>query len=338
MGTWLCELLAEHGARVTGYAFAPPEESLFNICKTGGKIRSVIGDIRDFDVLYNAFRADKPEIVFHFAAQPLTREGYVNPAYTYETNVMGTINILECLRMSDCVRSFINVTADNAFHSSEWMGAYSENDAADGYDPYAVSKSCAELITHSYIRSFFRRGAPPISTARSGNSIGGGDFSNDRIVPDFFRAVRKRRPLIVKNHHAVQAYLHVYDTLNALLMIAEGQYEDRNIAGAYNIGPDASDFTTSGALAELLCSAWGSGASWSAKHDWLHNESGTAKPDSQKIAGALSWKPIWNLNEAVERTVEWYKAYLNGSDVNEISSRHIKEFSNRLNWSLVESP
>ena len=338
IGTWLCELLAGHGARVTGYALAPAEESLFNVCKTGGCIHSIIGDVRDFDYLYDAFRADKPEIVFHLAAQPLTREGYVNPAYTYETNVLGTINILECIRMTECVSSFLNVTTDSVRHFGEPAAAvYGEYDMTEGYDPYTVSKSCAELVTHSYVKSFFRRSACVISTARSCYSIGGGDFSNERIVPDFFRAVRKGRPLIVRDSHAIQPYLHVLDTLNAYLAIAEGQYEDRNIAGSYSISPDARNMITAGALADLLCANWGDGAAWNGKHDWLHDESGPVKPDSLKISQTLNWKPIWNISDSVERTVEWYKTYINGGDAGAVVRRQIGEFDNRVKWPLVNA-
>ena len=342
MGTWLCELLCGRGARVTGYALPPAGESLFNICGTGNNVHSVIGDIRDFDNLYAAFKSEKPDIVFHLAAQPLTREGYVNPAYTYETNVLGTTNLLECIRMSECVRSFLNVTTlnvttDNVFHNGGSTPVCGEYDIIDGYDPYTVSKSCAEMITHSYVRSFFRKNACAISTARSSYSIGGGDFSEDRLVPDFFRAVRKSRPFIVKDQHAIQPYMHVLDTLNAYLLIAEGQYEDKNIAGTFNIGPDERNLITAGALADLLCANWGGGAVWSGKHDWMHKETEPIKPDSSKIAHVLNWRPIWNIAESVERTVEWYKSYLGGGDAGDIARRHIGDFVSRLKWPLANA-
>ena len=197
-GSWLCKILANAGAVVTGYSLEPPTDpSLFVIADIENDITSVIGDIRDYQSLKAAFDAAQPEIVLHLAAQPIVRDSYKDPVYTYETNVMGTVNILECVRNSTCVKSFLNVTTDKVYKNKEWEWGYRENEELDGYDPYSNSKSCSELVTHSYKNSFFVDGRIAVSTARAGNVIGGGDFANDRIIPDCIRAVRKQEAIIL---------------------------------------------------------------------------------------------------------------------------------------------
>ena len=226
-GTWLCRILVDAGAIVTGYSLEPPTQpSLFELAGLEGKMTSVIGDIRDREKLLAAFRAANPEIVLHLAAQPIVRDSYKNPAYTYETNVMGTVNILECVRLNDGVRSFLNVTTDKVYHNNEWPWGYREDEPLDGFDPYSNSKSCSELVTHSYLNSFFADGKVAISTARAGNVIGGGDFANDRIIPDCVRAVQSGTPLILRNPNSTRPYQHVLEPLFAYLMIAKRQYED----------------------------------------------------------------------------------------------------------------
>ena len=200
-GTWMCRILVNAGAILTGYSLEPPTEpNLFDMAGLQGRMTSVIGDIRDYDALKRAFDAAQPEIVIHMAAQPIVRDSYKDPRYTYETNVMGTVNLLECVRQSDCVRSFLNVTTDKVYLNREWEWGYREEEMLDGYDPYSNSKSCSELATHSYRNSFFGEpGAPAISTARAGNVIGGGDFANDRIIPDCVRAVQAGKDIVVRN-------------------------------------------------------------------------------------------------------------------------------------------
>ena len=262
-GTWLCRILVQTGAIVTGYSLpAPTNPNLFELAGLEGKMTSVIGDIRDMDKLKAAFDAAQPEIVLHLAAQPIVRDSYKDPAYTYETNVMGTVNILECVRNSNCVRSFLNVTTDKVYHNNEWEWGYRENEPLDGFDPYSNSKSCSELVTHSYKNSFFADGKVAISTARAGNVIGGGDFANDRIVPDCVRAMKDGRDIIVRNPHSTRPYQHVLEPLFAYLMIAQKQYEDGSYAGWYNVGPDECDCVTTGELVDLFCNTWGDGAKW----------------------------------------------------------------------------
>ena len=253
-GAWLCRILVGAGAEVTGYALpAPTQPNLFELAGLEGKMASVLGDIRDFDALFAAFQEARPEIVLHLAAQPIVRDSYKDPAGTYETNVMGTVNILECVRRTPGVVSFLNVTTDKVYHNNEWVWGYREDEPLDGFDPYSNSKSCSELVTHSYLSSFFTgESAPSISTARAGNVIGGGDFANDRIIPDCVRAVQSGEPLGVRNPHSTRPYQHVLEPLFAYLMIARRQYEDKGLAGWYNVGPDDCDCVTTGQLVELF--------------------------------------------------------------------------------------
>lgn len=256
-GSWMCKMFTNAGAIVTGYSLeAPTDPSLFKIADIESDIKSVIGDIRDMVALKKAFDETQPEIVFHLAAQPIVRNSYENPAYTYETNVMGTVNILECVRQSSCVKSFLNVTTDKVYLNKEWNWGYRENEELDGYDPYSNSKSCSELVTHSYKRSFFTdkdgKAIIPISTARAGNVIGGGDFANDRIIPDCIRAATKHEDIIVRNPFSTRPYQHVLEPLYAYLLIAKKQYEDSSYAAYYNVGPDDVDCFQTGALVDLL--------------------------------------------------------------------------------------
>ena len=283
-GTWLCKILVQAGAIVTGYSLeAPTQPNLFEVSGVEKQITSIIGDIRDFNHLKKAFDQAKPEIVLHLAAQPLVRDSYEKPAYTYETNVMGTVNILECIRQSNCVKSFLNVTTDKVYHNNEWVWGYRENEPLDGFDPYSNSKSCSELVTHSYKNSFFADGKVAISTARAGNVIGGGDFSANRIIPDCVRAAERKEVMIVRNPHSTRPYQHVLEPLFAYLMIAQKQYEDGHFAGWYNVGPDDCDCLTTGELVTLFCDTWGNGLKWIDKYDGGPHEANFLKLDCSKI-------------------------------------------------------
>ena len=330
-GSWLCKFLANAGADVTGYSLVPPTDpSLFKIAKIEDDVHSVIGDIRDFGALKKAFNQAQPEIVIHLAAQPIVRDSYLDPAYTYETNVMGTVNILECVRQSSCVKSFLNVTTDKVYLNREWPWGYRENEELDGYDPYSNSKSCSELVTHSYKRSFFtgEDGKPlvPISTARAGNVIGGGDFAKDRIIPDCIRAVVSNNEIVVRNPFSTRPYQHVLEPVYAYLLIAMKQYEDGNYAGCYNVGPDDLDCFQTDALVDLFVSKWGDGAKWVRKYDGGPHEANFLKLDCSKIKATFGWKPRWMLDEAMEKIVEWNKIWLSGGDVRECMDKQIAEF------------
>lgn len=327
-GTWLCRILVQAGAIVTGYSLpAPTNPNLFELAGLDGKMTSVIGDIRDYAKLKAAFDAAQPEIVLHLAAQPIVRDSYKAPAYTYETNVMGTVNILECVRNSNCVRSFLNVTTDKVYHNNEWEWGYRENEPLDGFDPYSNSKSCSELVTHSYKNSFFADGKVAISTARAGNVIGGGDFANDRIVPDCVRAMKDGRNIIVRNPHSTRPYQHVLEPLFAYLMIAQNQYKNGAYAGWYNVGPDECDCVTTGELVDLFCNTWGDGAKWinQAEANAPH-EANFLKLDCSKIKRTFGWQPRWHIEQAIGKTVEWSRVWLAGGDIPAEMDRQIEEY------------
>lgn len=328
-GSWLCEILLNAGAEVTGYSLdAPTNPSLFHLIGLDKKMNSIIGDIRDLEHLKRVFAEIQPEIVMHLAAQPIVRDSYKNPVYTYETNVMGTVNICECVRLNPCVKSFLNVTTDKVYHNNEWEWGYRENDPLDGYDPYSNSKSCSELVTHSYINSFFCNMDIAVSTARAGNVIGGGDFANDRIIPDCIRAALNNENIIVRNPYSTRPYQHVLEPLTAYLMIVQKQFEDKSFAGFYNVGPDDCDCVTTGDLVDMFCTAWGHGLSWINKHDGGPHEANFLKLDCSKLKSCYGWSPRWGVKEAIEKTVEWAKAYAEGKDLAVCMDEQIKEFMN----------
>lgn len=326
-GTWLCKILVQAGAVVTGYSLeAPTQPNLFEVSGVEKQITSIIGDIRDFNHLKKTFDQAKPEIVLHLAAQPLVRDSYEKPAYTYETNVMGTVNILECIRQSNCVKSFLNVTTDKVYHNNEWVWGYRENEPLDGFDPYSNSKSCSELVTHSYKNSFFADGKVAISTARAGNVIGGGDFSANRIIPDCVRAAERKEVMIVRNPHSTRPYQHVLEPLFAYLMIAQKQYEDGHFAGWYNVGPDDCDCLTTGELVTLFCDTWRNGLKWIDKYDGGPHEANFLKLDCSKIKQTFGWKASWHIDEAIQRVVDWTQVYLSHGDISKEMEKEILDF------------
>ncbi|MBQ1169786.1 MAG: CDP-glucose 4,6-dehydratase [Oscillospiraceae bacterium] len=327
-GTWLCRILLNAGAVVTGYSLEPPTNpNLFDLSDVKGRMTHVIGDIRDLKSLKAAFDAAQPEIVLHLAAQPIVRDSYKDPRYTYETNVMGTVNILECVRLSGTVRSVLNVTTDKVYHNNEWCWGYRENEPLDGFDPYSNSKSCSELVTHSYINSFFGGSGTAVSTARAGNVIGGGDFANDRIIPDCVRAMAAEKTIGVRNPYSTRPYQHVLEPLAVYLTIAQKQYEDRSYAGYYNVGPDDCDCVTTGDLVTLFCKCWGDGASWEnqAEPDAPH-EANFLKLDCSKIKAVFGWKPRWHIQECMEKTCAFSKVWLSGGNIPAEMDREINEF------------
>ena len=269
-GTWLCTILVNAGAKVTGYSMEPnTEPDLFSISGIKEKMNSLIGDIRDLDALNSVFDEVQPEIVLHLAAQPIVRESYKNPVYTYETNVMGTVNICECVRTHDCVKSFVNVTTDKVYENKEWIWGYREDEPLNGYDPYSNSKSCSELVTQSYM----------------------------------------------------------LEPLFAYLTIAKEQYPDISKSGHYNVGPDDCDCVSTGRLADIFCASWGEGIKWINKHDGGPHEASFLKLDCSKIKAVLGWKPKWGIQTAVDKIVEWTKAYEDNKDVYEIMIDQINEYN-----------
>ena len=348
-GSWMCQILIKAGAEVTGYSLeAPTNPSLFDEAGIAEKINHVVGDIRDREKLMKVFEEVKPEIVFHLAAQPIVRESYKDPVGTYETNVMGTVNIFEAVRQNPSVKSFLNVTTDKVYKNNEWCWGYREDEPLDGYDPYSNSKSCSELVTHSYINSFYNDMDVAVSTARAGNVIGGGDFAPDRIIPDCVRAAEKMvrfekgeldgsglsdeeksGTIIVRNPYSTRPYQHVLEPLNIYLTIAKAQYEDKSKAGFYNVGPDDSDCVTTGDIVDKFCDAWngdsnddsnGNGSdivlgeeknsgkiSWVNKHDGGPHEANFLKLDCSLIKQVFGWKPVWNIDKAIEMVVQFSK-------------------------------
>lgn len=331
-GAWLCRILIDAGAAVTGYALEPPTTpSLFALTGLKGEMRSVIGDVRDFGRLMAVFKETRPEIVLHLAAQPIVRESYRDPRGTYETNVMGTVNVLECVRLAGGVKSVLNVTTDKVYLNDEAPDhAFGEEEPLDGYDPYSNSKSCSELVTHSYKKSFFADGSVAISTARAGNVIGGGDFAADRIIPDCVRAVERGETLKVRNPFSTRPYQHVLEPLFVYLGIAEKQYEDGSYAGYYNVGPDDCDCVDTGRLVSLFAEAWGGGFSWERCPSDGPHEAAFLKLDNSKLKRTFGWSPRWHIAEAVARTVDWTRVYLKDKEgiLSEMRTE-IREFMKR---------
>lgn len=316
-GAWLAQILVGAGAILTGYALEPPTKpNLFTLSGVGQKMHSVIGDIRDFEHLKRVFDETEPECVFHLAAQPIVRESYRIPRETYETNVMGTVNVLECVRLTKSVKSFLNVTTDKVYANDEQPDhPFCEDEPLDGYDPYSNSKSCSELVTHSYRKSFFEDGRCAISTARAGNVIGGGDFAPDRIIPDCVRAAEKGAEIVVRNPYSTRPYQHVLEPLNVYLEIAMRQYENRDFAGYYNVGPDECDCVTTGELVTKFCNTWGNGLKWVNRHDGGPHEAAFLMLDNGKIKRTFGWSPKWHMDEVINKTVEWTRVYFNKGNI-----------------------
>lgn len=330
-GSWMCKLLVMAGAQVTGYALKPPTQpALFEVCRLSEQVNSIEGDVRDLNHLKEVFIQVQPEIVIHMAAQPLVRESYKNPVYTYETNVMGTVNMLECVRLTPSVKSFVNVTTDKVYLNKEWAWGYRENEELNGYDPYSNSKSCSELVTSSYLNSFFKDMDVAISTARAGNVIGGGDFAADRIIPDCIRAAEKKEDIIVRNPYSTRPYEHVLEPIVAYLMIAKAQYEDKKYAGSYNVGPDDADCWTTGELVTLFCNKWnkatGDAVKWIDRYDGGPHEANFLKLDCSKLKNTFGWRPRWDVETTMEKIVEWSVKYLAGEDISQCMERQIDEF------------
>ncbi len=326
-GSWMSVMLVNAGAEVIGYSSCSKKEpGLFNICGVQNQLHHIKGDVRDLPAILSTMDQYKPEIVIHMAAQPIVRDSYRDPVGTYSTNVMGTVNILEAVRQTPSVKSFLNVTTDKVYENKEWVWGYRENEPLDGYDPYSNSKSCSELVTHSYKNSFFSEGIPAVSTARAGNVIGGGDFAHDRIIPDCVRAVMKGEKIIVRNPYSTRPYQHVLEPVYAYLMIAAKQYQEPAFAGWYNVGPDDKDCFQTGALVDLFVKHWGGDACWVDQYDGGPHEANFLKLDCSKLKSVFGWKPRWNLDTAVEKVVEWTKAWTKGQSVRDVMDQQIDEF------------
>ena len=331
-GTWMTKLLLMCGAEIYGYALDDAEQNkFFHMVKIEEDIHHIVGDVRDAVALQNAIGECKPDIVIHMAAQPIVKEGYANPLYTYETNVMGTVNLLEAVRLCDSVQSVINVTTDKVYKNIETDVPYTEDCELMGYDPYSNSKSCSELVTYSYKKSFMQERNIAVSTCRAGNVIGGGDFAKNRIIPDCVRATIAREKIIIRNPESVRPYQHVLDPVCAYLLLAHKQYENpKNYEGNYNIGPLKQGNVNTGKLVELFCRNWGEEASWKIqKEKNAVHEAKLLYLNCEKIKRKLGWVPIWDIYETIENTVEWYKAYQRNEDIIGCMEQQIQKFLHR---------
>lgn len=333
-GSWLSEMLLLMGADVTGYSLEPDTTpALFDILGLEGRMKSIRGDVRDLEHMKQVFDEVQPEIVLHLAAQPIVRTSYEQPVLTYETNVMGTVNLMECLRLSDSVKSAVNVTTDKVYENKEWEYGYRETDRLDGYDPYSNSKSCSELVTHSYIQSFFKNRDIAVSTCRAGNVIGGGDFARDRIVPDCVRAAEAGKAVEIRNPNSTRPYQHVLEPLYMYLTIAMMQYKDPSYAGSYNVGPDDCDCVTTGTLARTFCDTWGEGLTYTFLSPEVlgvqPHEAGFLKLDCSKAKGTFGWKPGMHITEAITAVADWSKACRSGADMIEYTDMQINDYLSR---------
>ena len=328
-GSWLSKILFMCGAKLTGYALNPPTDTnIFDILGLEKYMDSVVGDIRDLEHLKKVFDEVEPEYVIHMAAQPIVRDSYERPVYTYETNVMGTVNIMECVRLSKSVKSFLNVTTDKVYENKEQDKGYVETDFLDGYDPYSNSKSCSELVTHSYKKSFLAD--LPVSTARAGNVIGGGDFAKDRITPDCVRAAISGKPVIIRNPNSIRPFQHVLEPLFIYLYIVMRQEQDRErYEGYYNVGPDDSDCVNAKTLVGSFKRAWGEGFDFKIKSDGGPHEAGFLKLNCDKLKKVYGWKPVLNVHDAIDLSVEWYKAWSKGEDMDAVTKKQILEYLDR---------
>lgn len=320
-GTWLSKVLIYLGAIVKGYSLEP-ENSLFAKINIENEMISVYGDIRDYEKLKKEFDAFSPEIVIHLAAQPIVLKSYEMPRYTYETNIMGTTNILECLRNSDSVKSFLNVTTDKVYENIEDKNyAYTECDRLNGHDPYSNSKSCSELITETYKQSYFENRDISISTARAGNVIGGGDYAENRIIPDCVRAAKSNEEIIVRNPNSIRSFQYILDVLDAYLLIVQKQYENRNLAGNYNVASIEKDIYKTGELVNIFCEKWGN-ISWKTIKKDGPRENNYLKIDAKKINEKLGWNPKLDINQAIDKVVKFEKS----NQIEEVMQMQIEEY------------
>ena len=310
-GSWLSKILINAGAIVYGYSLsAPTNPNLFSLSKIESKMTSVIGDIRDYDKLKKCFDEFQPEIVMHLAAQPIVRDSYKDPKYTYEVNVLGTVNILECVRLTNSVKSFLNVTTDKVYLNNDIPNhPFKEDEPLDGYDPYSNSKSCSELVTHSYKKSFFANNRCAISTARAGNVIGGGDFAKDRIIPDCIRAIEKNETIIIRNPYSTRPYQHVLEPLYVYLEICEKQYKDITYEGYYNVGPDLEDCINTGELVKKFAEKWNQKFNYCIKSENGPHEATFLMLNTEKIKKTFKWTPRWHIDETINKIVEWTEVY-----------------------------
>lgn len=326
-GSWLTLMLRSFGADVTGYALAPPTTpSLFTTLGLEAEIQHVVGDIRDADLLATTMAAYAPDTVFHLAAQPLVRQSYMDPVETYATNVMGTVNVLEAVRQTASVRQVVSVTTDKCYENREWPWPYREDEALGGYDPYSSSKACAEHVTSAYRNSFLRDRKVHVASARAGNVIGGGDWADNRLIPDFFRAADAGEPVRCRYPAALRPWQYVLEPLGGYVTLAETLMEQgENVAEAWNFGPSEDDALPVCWILDRLTELHG-GPGWVRDGNYHPHEAGLLKLDSSKARQRLGWKPVWRLDRALEETVAWHRAWRDGEDMTRMTLAQIERF------------
>ncbi|UWU83201.1 CDP-glucose 4,6-dehydratase [Bradyrhizobium yuanmingense] len=322
-GSWLALWLQHLGARVIGYALAPPPAtpSLFEIARVGEGMETILDDVTDYDHLASALHSAAPDIVIHMAAQALLRYSYANPAETYRTNVMGTVHLLQAVRQVNSVRAVLNITSDKCYENREWIWGYRENDRVGGCDPYSTSKACAELVSSAFRDSFFQSDshvehAVALATARAGNVIGGGDWAQDRLIPDILRAVEAGKVVEIRSPTAIRPWQHVLEPLSGYLALAERLFIDGSaFAEAWNFGPAEADARSVAWIADRLTRMWSPEARWIVTDAPQPHEAHYLRLDCAKAGQKLGWHARWDLSTALTRIVSWHKAWLAGEDM-----------------------
>ncbi|MBQ4899951.1 CDP-glucose 4,6-dehydratase [Paenibacillus sp. Marseille-P2973] len=335
-GSWLAMWLTKLGAKVTGYSLPPSTNpNLFDLCNIESLLeKNIFADIRDLEILEQSMKEANPEIVIHMAAQPLVSESYINPLETYMVNVMGTANVLESVRRMNGVKAVVNVTTDKCYENKEWFWGYRENEPLGGYDPYSSSKACSELVTASYRNSFFNlqdydKHGVAIATARAGNVIGGGDWANNRLVPDIMKSLIGNSPIIVRNPNSIRPWQHVLEPLSGYIMLAENLYFDGcKYAEAWNFGPNDEDAKSVQWIVEKFCSKWPGNASFQINQSNDFHEAHYLKLDCSKAKYELGWNPKWSLDHAIDKIIEWNHAYINQINMRDVCIKQILEYDN----------
>lgn len=327
-GSWLSIWLQRKGADVLGIALDPPTSpSLFQVARVAEGMQHKIIDIREYELLCEEFKRFEPEIVFHLAAQPLVRCSYRDPVDTYTTNVMGTVNLLEAVRQSKTVKAVVNVTTDKCYENREWIWGYRETEAMGGRDPYSSSKACSELVTSAYRESFLKANGIPVATARAGNVIGGGDWAEDRLVPDVLAALTNNVPVEIRNPEAIRPWQHVIEPLSGYMKLAESLFNRKDeFAEAWNFGPNDEDAKPVNWIVNSLCEAWPYHSGWNVADGYQPHEAHFLKLDNSKARNKLGWKPKWGLKETLSLIVDWHKAWLNNEDMKTVCLDQIKKY------------
>jgi CDP-glucose 4,6-dehydratase len=339
-GSWLSLWLHQLGAHVTGYALQPPTTpNLFDVAQVAQVMKSVIGDIRDGSMLSNVMQQAAPDIVFHLAAQPLVRRSYVDPIETYTTNVMGTVNLLEAVRSAPSVRAVVNVTTDKCYENKEWVWGYREDEPMGGFDPYSSSKGCAELVTAAYRNSFFNSSSHSehqvyLATARAGNVIGGGDWAEDRLIPDIIRAIESGQSVSIRNPNSTRPWQHVLEPLSGYLALAKALYiQGQTFAEAFNFGPVEEDAKSVQWIVEQFTHQWGKGAGWHQEGGTHPHEANYLKLDCSKARALLGWSPRWHLGQSLQAIIAWHQVYSaqhNRQDMRNICMKQIHDYSSTI--------